>query len=502
MSKRLCVMLDCSRNAVMKVEKLKEFILILKKMGYNSFMMYTEDTYEIEGEPYFGYLRGRYSIKELKEIDSFCNENSMELIPCIQTLAHLNQALKYWFYANIKDINDILLIDEERTYALIEKMFITLSKAFTSRRVHIGMDEAHLVGLGNYLKKHGYKNRFELIKKHLEKVIKIAEKHGFEPIIWSDMFFRLANGGEYYIDDPIFTEEAKASIPENVALCYWDYYHNDKDYYAKMIRAHKSSGREVWFAGGAWKWVGFCSGNQKTLDTMIPAISACKEEDVDNIIITMWGDDGNECQAYSLLPALMCVAETYKGNNDIEDIKRKFINGSKPMLYSDPFSGLLDIFVSGGEGAAYKKLADDLSLFEAKKGKFGSLFESAESLARILSVKYELGSKTRKYYKQGEIVKLQKLLSDYNKAVKYIDVFIEKFEILWLEMNKPNGFEVQQIRLGGLKERLNGCRKRLKAYMEGKIKVIEELEEDLVDEGKKMLPYLHQYSEIVTVNII
>ena len=67
--KRFGVMLDMSRNAVMKVEEVKNFILILKRMGYNSLQLYTEDTFEIEGEPFFGYMRGRYSIEELKEIE-------------------------------------------------------------------------------------------------------------------------------------------------------------------------------------------------------------------------------------------------------------------------------------------------------------------------------------------------------------------------------------------------------------------------------------------------
>ena len=55
----LGVMLDCSRNAVLRPEELYRFIDILAKMGYNTLQLYTEDTYEIEGEPYFGYLRGR-----------------------------------------------------------------------------------------------------------------------------------------------------------------------------------------------------------------------------------------------------------------------------------------------------------------------------------------------------------------------------------------------------------------------------------------------------------
>ena len=58
----LGVMIDCSRNAVMKASEVKKFALNLSKMGYNALLLYTEDTYEIEDEPFFGHLRGRFII--------------------------------------------------------------------------------------------------------------------------------------------------------------------------------------------------------------------------------------------------------------------------------------------------------------------------------------------------------------------------------------------------------------------------------------------------------
>ena len=52
-------MLDCSRNAVMKVEWVKFFLRKMALMGMNALMLYTEDPYEVEERPYFGYMRGR-----------------------------------------------------------------------------------------------------------------------------------------------------------------------------------------------------------------------------------------------------------------------------------------------------------------------------------------------------------------------------------------------------------------------------------------------------------
>ena len=119
----LGVMIDMSRNAVMSIDGLKRFLPLLKKMGYNCVMLYTEDTYEVDGEPYFGYMRGRYSKEEMREIDDFAYSIGIEAIPCIQTLAHLN-AYKRWRTVPF-DYDDILLTDDDRTYRLITSMFKT-----------------------------------------------------------------------------------------------------------------------------------------------------------------------------------------------------------------------------------------------------------------------------------------------------------------------------------------------------------------------------------------
>ena len=149
----LGIMLDLSRNAVMNMDSLKNYLKLISKIGYNCVFLYTEDTYEVEGEPYFGYMRSKYSIEEMKEIDEFCSSIGIEAIPCIQTLAHLRTFLK-WDQAPF-DCDDILLADNERTYQLISNMFKTLSSCFKSKRLHIGMDEAHMLGKGRYFRSFG-----------------------------------------------------------------------------------------------------------------------------------------------------------------------------------------------------------------------------------------------------------------------------------------------------------------------------------------------------------
>ena len=321
---RFGVMMDVSRNGVMKVSQVKRMIDYLQKMGYNSLELYCEDTYEIEDEPYFGYMRGRYTGTEIKEIDAYAKERGIELIPCIQTLGHFSNLVRHEVYQNIVDVNDILLVGEPATYTLVEKIFKTLSENFTSRNVNIGMDESHMVGLGKYLDQHGYRNRFEILVEHLERVAEIAKKYGFKAHMWSDMFFRLLAKGAYYAPDVEIPEWVKGRIPENVDLTYWDYYHSDKEVYDKMFDKHLEFGREIWFAGGAWSWFGFAPLGELTIRTMKPAIQSVLEKGIKNVFITVWGDDGKECSYFSLLHTLYAIRQYADGNFEEEKIAKGF----------------------------------------------------------------------------------------------------------------------------------------------------------------------------------
>ncbi len=501
------VMLDMSRNSVMKPEEVKKFAKTISSFGYNMIELYTEDTYEVEGEPYFGYMRGRYTKAELRDMAEYCDSIGVELVPCIQTLAHLNQIFRWTEYEAINDTEDILLVENERTYELIENMFKTLSESFTSRLVNIGMDEAHLVGLGKYLDRHGFENRFDIIRRHLCRVIEIANKYGFKPQMWSDMFFRLANEGRYYGKGAVITDEIKAAVPEGVELVFWDYYHTDREMYDDMLRAHLEFDRPVWFGGGAWTWYGFAPYNDRTMKRMLPAMEACRERGIDNIFFTMWQDDGGECSFYSILPALFLLRRAYEGKTDRAELSREFYeltgesldamwaldlpnevaedklivcNASKYMLYSDPFLGYMDATVDKDCRAVYKSYAKRLRRLSKESRSYSYIFDSMAALCEVMAIKYNLGADTRAAYKAGDKAALAALCEDYKKLERRIEAFYRTERELWFRENKPHGFEVQDARLGGLVKRVESCRERLAAYIAGELASIPELEDELL----------------------
>ena len=49
-----------------------------------------------------------------------------------------------------------LLADSEETYSFLRQILTAASAPYRSKRIHIGMDEAHGVGMGAHLRLHGY----------------------------------------------------------------------------------------------------------------------------------------------------------------------------------------------------------------------------------------------------------------------------------------------------------------------------------------------------------
>ncbi len=532
----MSVMLDCSRNAVFKPTEIKKFIDYISKMGYTGLLLYTEDTYEIEGEPYFGRFRGKYTKKELQDIDAYAKTKGVELIPCIQTLGHLGRILRWNYYQNIMDQRDILLAGDDKTYALIDKMFKTVSECFTSRKINIGLDETHGLGLGGYLAKNGYTNPDEIMTAHLNRVIKIAEKYGFTVTMWSDMFFKFANDGKYSPDgiDLELFKKATENLPKSITPCYWDYYTQDSEHYDKMFKLHNEYMNNPSFAGGCITWFGYAPNNKFSIDTAKIAMESVIKNNIKDVLVTLWGDAGGVCSFYSVLPSLFAYIEFSRNNYDLVDIKKKFnalfglnfddfmaldkpeyvpeadlnpANPSRYMVYNEFFAGNWDCTVAGGEGKKYGELAKEFNELKKRNKEFAYIFEMEEKLCKLLAVKYELGVKTREAYLAGDKKTLKSLANnEYTKVYKLLNEFSISVQNLWFKENKTNGAEIEDLRLGGLMQRAKNCKKLLLEHVKTGMEIAE-LSEPPMDfyvsgKGHKKAIRCNEYDVDFGVNVL
>lgn len=541
-------MLDVSRNGVMRVHTIRQFIRYMAVMGLNGLMLYTEDTYEIEELPYFGYMRGRYTTEELRDCDSYADLFGIEMIPCIQTLGHLQHALKWNYAGEIKDHQDILLPGEPKTYEFIEQMLSTAAETFRSKRIHIGMDEAFQVGLGRYLRENGYRDRFEIMNEHISKVLEIAGKYELQPMIWSDMYFNLlANDyqGHLYNVTADFSDENMDKIPEGVQFVYWDYGKGDEEGYEKIVDMHLKFGSLPVFAGGIHMWNSMAPNYGKTWTTSHPALRAAKKKGLKEVFATAWGDNGNETNHYVILAGLQLFAEHGYGD-EVDDtllaerlqactgldlfeplISLKYMdevpgvdegnhwmaNPSKFLLWQDLMIGMFDGHIETETGAILPQYYADmekkwLARKEEMPAPFYELFDTYEKLAAVLSVKSTLGVRIQRSYKAGHKEDLKAIAStELPELISRVEKLRLAHRKMWMLTYKPFGWEVLDIRYGGLKARIQSAGDRLLDYVEGRELKLDELEANRLIFDQNGVPTAPlnvngSYQSIVTANAL
>ena len=529
------LMHDCSRNGALNIKYIKEMIMISALMGLNRFMLYTEDVYEIKEEPYFGYFRGKYTKEEIKEIVEYAEGFGVEIIPCIQTLSHLANALRWRPYQDIKDSNNTLLVDNEKTYQLIESMIKTCKENFHTKNIHIGMDEAHDLGLKAFLSSGATINKKELLLKHLNRVVDICHKYDLHPMMWEDMFFKIDPKGkaDWYDFEGKLEEGIKSQIPQNLELIYWDYYHNDIKVYDKMFDASINTNRNVIFAGAIISWIGFVPNIEKSLEFSSKAFQSAINHHINSTFICSWGDGGNECSASAIYPLLaeQCLFNYYQEANEddissllltltghsLEDwIKLQlpntlreellqFENPSKAFLYQDILLGLFDKRVKDGFVVKYRNYTKELALIANKSNRFNYVFKVASSLCECLSHKVVIGKNIRNAYKENDLISLKESLKELKTIEDLVNNFLKAYKTQWDIENKAFGFEVTDGRIGFLLQRIKTAYQKIDDYLNKKIASIEELEEDVLsynDYPDDEAHCFNSWADIASVNNI
>lgn len=520
--KELGIMLDCSRNAVPTVEALKKYICMMSLAGYTYLELYTEDTYELQEEPYFGYMRGRFSEKEIKEIVSFAKNLQVQIVPCIQTLAHLSRLENWLPYARYMDIDGILQVDDERTYDLIRKMLSYAKATYETKRINIGMDEAFRIGRGKYLDRKGYCDKDELFYRHIKRVFAICKELDIEPEFWDD--------GLRYVD--LSNGKIKELFDGTQTPVYWDYYCNDSEVHKKFLQHAKEYAGRVVYAGGTWNWPGFAPANYYAKGIIDAAMKAVRECNVDNILMTNWGENGTESSMFVIMPIMWYVANMiYPADVSYSEILKsttgyteeewllcdelnktysdqtKIGNAAKYMFYNDFLNGLLDYHIPNGINKRFEDLTCKFKALARRRSSYSYIFEFYYELSNTLIQKAEIGKKLYEAYHKDDKNELKHLVDEVSIIKRNVERFQKSFHKMWLQEYKDCGMEVCDVRIGGVINRANTVIELLRQYLQGDIEKIYALEQERLDYfgeqlKEKTMPLHNVWRTIITTNYL
>jgi hypothetical protein len=322
---------------------------------------------------------------------------------------------------------------------------------------------------------------------------------------------------------------------------YWDYYHQEESFYRDYIRKHKDLGENPVFAGGVWTFSGFCTNYAKTLTTTQAALTACKEEGVQEVFAALWLDDGAENHPYSGLLGLQLYAEhAYAGRVEEETLCRRFDfcvgagseaflrltgfdavpgadilalepdNPAKYLLWQDPLLGIFDAHMDGIDARGhYTLLQQQLAEALERYPHWSSVLAVPVRLSAVLALKAELGVRLRRYYRAQDRSSMAALVhTELPELVNRVRLLREEHRRQWFAVYKPFGWEVLDLRYGGLLSRLDSAEVRLRDWLEGRTGRLEELEEErlpadgLTKPRTQGLGRCNRYTRIASAGVI
>ncbi|NOR44857.1 MAG: family 20 glycosylhydrolase [Candidatus Delongbacteria bacterium] len=268
-------MIDISRFRVPTISRMKKMIRNLSNIGYDTIFYNIEHVFKIPDHPKIGSEADGYTIEEFKELDIYAKENSIEIIPLIQSFGHMFHILKYPEYENICESEKkwSLAINDD-TYKFISDLYKAASEAFSSEYIHIGGDEVYDMASGKskYLLEQGL-TKDNIFLNHILKLKEIANSLNKEIILWGDMVEN--------------NPEVMEKLGENAILCYWNYEFED------MPTTYKGLGSNTLVCPGTNTWKSFFP----RYDFAVKNFQLMKERadliSAKGFMITDWGDAGH-----------------------------------------------------------------------------------------------------------------------------------------------------------------------------------------------------------------
>jgi hypothetical protein len=335
----------------------------------------------------------------------------------------------------------------------------------------------------------------------------MIKDHGLRPMMWSDMMMHFASvgntAGRHGYDITLeHDEKTKDKFPDGIDQVFWDYYNDSEEFYSKNIDNHREYlGDCTLFAGGVWAWSGYAPLYRRSLGFTLPALETCKTKGVKEVVATVW-HNGSECSLILALAGLAWYADCgYKGYYVEESVKQCFefatlqsyddfvlLEGveepnqdlyalSRPMLYNDPLISLAGKNLEALDNCAeyYNQLTSKILECRVDK-EYAPAFDVIAKLSSLFENKADFEVRLKHAYDLGDRETLKNMKDECDLIIEKLKALRLSHRSSWMRYNKPFGWEVFDIRYGGMIMRFETCRDRLCAYLLGEIERIEELE--------------------------
>lgn len=346
---------DITRGRIPTLKTLKKLVDTLVTYKMNQLQLYVEHSFLFEEFSEVWRDDTPLTAEDILELDAYCAERNVELIPSISTFGHLDKLLKTKSFSHLCELEDsnkemfsfydrmahhTIDVTNEESFEFIKKMLEQFIPLFTSKQFNICADETFDLGKGKSKAYVEEKGTHEVYVEFVNKVCSVVKAHGKRPMFWGDII--LGNPDLY------------KKLPDDIICLNWDYGEGVQDTNAKKLF---DIGATQYLCPGVHGWRHMMNRNDAAYNNVTRMCSYAAKYHAEGVLNTDWGDFGHVSDPAFSMPGLIYGAAFSWNSNliDFDTINRQ-ISVLEYADRSEQFVGIVSR-IAKQEGAHWEHLA-------------------------------------------------------------------------------------------------------------------------------------------------
>jgi len=305
------VMLDVSRDKVPTMETLLGLVEMLASWKINRLQLYFEHTFAYRGHEDVWKDASPFDGSQVEQLDAFCRERFIELVPNQNSFGHMERWLKLPRYAPLAEVaqpeGDYMSLCpiDPRSIALLAGLYDDLLPRFRSRTINVGCDETIDLGRGRSAEAVARLGVGRVYLDFLKKIHALIESRGHRMQFWGDIVLQ--------------HPELIGELPRPIEALEWGY---EADHpFAADGEKFAAAGVEYHVCPGTSTWLSLAGRTDNALANLESAARSGLAHGAKGMLVTDWGDHGHwQPLPASFLPLAYgaSVAWCHEANRDLD----------------------------------------------------------------------------------------------------------------------------------------------------------------------------------------
>lgn len=284
------VMLDVSRDKVPTMATLKSLIAMLASWKINQIQLYIEHTFAYSQHREVWTNASPFTAEEMRELDAFCRDRFVELVPNQNSFGHLERWFMHERYRPLAETPagielpwgeitkyPFTLAPTREGLAFVDGLYRELLPNFASTQFNVGCDETYDLGLGRSRERVEAVGRARVWLDFVLEIRALAAKHGRSIQVWGDTVRH--------------HPELLSELPRDVTILDWGY--DRERSLAETSERLAKAGQPFYVCPGTSSWTSLTGRTDNAIANILDAVEVANRFGAQGVMVTDWGDGGH-----------------------------------------------------------------------------------------------------------------------------------------------------------------------------------------------------------------